>query len=58
MLVNTPSSQGAIGDLYNFRLDPSLTLVCGSWGNNSVIKADEQTFYDKLELCLLVEFGS
>ncbi|EFA68494.1 bifunctional acetaldehyde-CoA/alcohol dehydrogenase [Cylindrospermopsis raciborskii] len=36
VLVNTPSSQGAIGDLYNFRLDPSLTLGCGSWGNNSV----------------------
>ncbi len=36
ILVNTPASQGAIGDLYNFRLDPSLTLGCGSWGNNSV----------------------
>jgi acetaldehyde dehydrogenase/alcohol dehydrogenase len=36
VLINTPSSQGAIGDLYNFRLDPSLTLGCGSWGNNSV----------------------
>ena len=36
MLINTPSSQGAIGDLYNFRLDPSLTLGCGSWGGNSV----------------------
>ncbi|HLO88766.1 MAG TPA: bifunctional acetaldehyde-CoA/alcohol dehydrogenase [Nostocaceae cyanobacterium] len=36
VLVNTPSSQGAIGDLYNFRLDPSLTLGCGTWGNNSV----------------------
>lgn len=36
VLINTPSSQGAIGDLYNFRLDPSLTLGCGSWGNNSI----------------------
>jgi acetaldehyde dehydrogenase/alcohol dehydrogenase len=36
ILINTPSSQGAIGDLYNFRLEPSLTLGCGSWGGNSV----------------------
>jgi acetaldehyde dehydrogenase/alcohol dehydrogenase len=36
ILVNTPSSQGAIGDLYNFKLEPSLTLGCGSWGGNSV----------------------
>jgi acetaldehyde dehydrogenase/alcohol dehydrogenase len=36
VLINTPASQGAIGDLYNFRLDPSLTLGCGSWGDNSV----------------------
>jgi len=36
ILVNTPSSQGGIGDLYNFRLEPSLTLGCGSWGGNSV----------------------
>ncbi len=35
-LVNTPSSQGGIGDLYNFKLTPSLTLGCGSWGGNSV----------------------
>ncbi len=35
ILVNTPSSQGGIGDLYNFRLDPSLTLGCGSWGGNA-----------------------
>ena len=35
LLVNTPSSQGGIGDLYNFRLDPSLTLGCGSWGGNA-----------------------
>ncbi len=36
MLVNTPSSHGGIGDLYNFKLAPSLTLGCGSWGGNSV----------------------
>ena len=36
ILVNTPSSQGGIGDLYNFNLTPSLTLGCGSWGGNSV----------------------
>ena len=36
VLVNTPSSQGGIGDIYNFQLTPSLTLGCGSWGGNSV----------------------
>ncbi|MCH5187942.1 MAG: bifunctional acetaldehyde-CoA/alcohol dehydrogenase, partial [Oscillospiraceae bacterium] len=36
ILVNTPSSHGGIGDIYNFSLAPSLTLGCGSWGNNSV----------------------
>lgn len=36
ILINTPSSQGGIGDLYNFMLKPSLTLGCGSWGGNSV----------------------
>lgn len=36
ILLNTPSSQGGIGDLYNFKLAPSLTLGCGSWGGNSV----------------------
>ncbi|MBQ4225924.1 MAG: iron-containing alcohol dehydrogenase, partial [Oscillospiraceae bacterium] len=36
ILVNTPSSQGGIGDLYNFGMKPSLTLGCGSWGGNSV----------------------
>ena len=36
ILINTPSSQGGIGDLYNFELAPSLTLGCGSWGGNSV----------------------
>ena len=36
ILVNTPSAHGGIGDLYNFRLAPSLTLGCGSWGGNSV----------------------
>lgn len=35
-IVNMPASQGAIGDIYNFRLAPSLTLGCGSWGGNSV----------------------
>ncbi|MCP3967239.1 MAG: bifunctional acetaldehyde-CoA/alcohol dehydrogenase [Lentisphaerae bacterium] len=35
-LINMPASQGAIGDIFNFRLDPSLTLGCGSWGGNSV----------------------
>ncbi len=35
ILINTPAAQGGIGDLYNFRLDPSLTLGCGSWGGNS-----------------------
>jgi len=36
LLINMPASQGAIGDIYNFRLEPSLTLGCGSWGGNSV----------------------
>ncbi len=36
ILINTPAAQGGIGDLYNFRLTPSLTLGCGSWGGNSV----------------------
>ncbi|MDF3002176.1 MAG: adhE, partial [Bacillota bacterium] len=36
ILINTPSSQGGIGDIYNFRLLPSLTLGCGSWAGNSV----------------------
>ncbi|MDR1215559.1 MAG: bifunctional acetaldehyde-CoA/alcohol dehydrogenase [Treponema sp.] len=36
ILVNTPSSHGGIGDLYNFKLPPSLTLGCGTWGGNSV----------------------
>ena len=35
-LINMPASQGAIGDIFNFKLDPSLTLGCGSWGGNSV----------------------
>ncbi len=35
-LINMPAAQGAIGDLYNFKLAPSLTLGCGSWGGNSV----------------------
>lgn len=36
VLINSPASQGGIGDLYNFRLEPSLTLGCGSWGGNTV----------------------
>ena len=36
ILINTPSSQGGIGDLYNFKMTPSLTLGCGTWGGNSV----------------------
>lgn len=36
VLINTPSSHGGIGDLYNFKLAPSLTLGCGSWGGNSI----------------------
>ncbi len=36
ILINTPSSQGGIGDLYNFSLTPSLTLGCGTWGGNSI----------------------
>jgi acetaldehyde dehydrogenase/alcohol dehydrogenase len=36
ILLNTPASQGAIGDIFNFHLDPSLTLGCGSWGRSSV----------------------
>ncbi|MDR3534802.1 MAG: iron-containing alcohol dehydrogenase, partial [Rhodopila sp.] len=36
ILINTPSSHGGIGDLYNFKMAPSLTLGCGSWGGNSI----------------------
>ena len=36
VLINTPSSQGGIGDIYNFKLEPSLSLGCGSWGGNSI----------------------
>ena len=36
VLINTPAAQGGIGDLYNFKLEPSMTLGCGSWGGNSV----------------------
>ncbi len=36
VVVNTPAAQGGIGDIYNFNLEPSLTLGCGSWGNNAV----------------------
>ena len=41
IIVNTPSSQGGIGDLYNFKLAPSLTLGCGSWGGNCVSRTSE-----------------
>ena len=49
ILVNTPSSHGGIGDLYNFKLAPSLTLGCGSWGGNSVSvnAVPHQTITDK-----------
>ena len=36
ILINSPSSQGGIGDLFNFKLEPSLSLGCGSWGGNAV----------------------
>ena len=36
VVINTPSAQGGIGDIYNFKLAPSLTLGCGTWGNNSI----------------------
>ena len=36
LVINTPSAQGGIGDIYNFKMAPSLTLGCGSWGGNSV----------------------
>ena len=36
VVINMPSAQGGIGDIYNFKLAPSLTLGCGSWGGNSV----------------------
>jgi acetaldehyde dehydrogenase/alcohol dehydrogenase len=36
IVINMPSSQGGIGDIYNFKLTPSLTLGCGSWGGNSI----------------------
>ena len=36
ILINTPTTQGGIGDLYNFAIAPSLTLGCGSWGGNSI----------------------
>ena len=36
IVINTPSSHGGIGDLYNFKMTPSLTLGCGTWGGNSI----------------------
>ena len=46
ILINTPSSQGGIGDLYNFKLVPSLTLGCGSWGGNSVSENVARTDFE------------
>ncbi len=40
ILINTPASQGGIGDLYNYKLAPSLTLGCGSWVGNSISEND------------------
>ena len=61
ILVNTPSSHGGIGDLYNFKLTPSLTLGCGSWGGNSVSEnvgikhlLNIKTVAERREIC----FGS
>ena len=36
LIINSPSSLGGIGDIYNFKLNPSLTLGCGSWGGHSI----------------------
>ena len=36
VLINSPSAQGGIGDLFNFKLEPSLSLGCGSWGKNAI----------------------
>lgn len=48
LLINTPSSLGGIGDIYNFRIKPSLTLGCGSWGGNSV--SGQVTIYNLLNI--------
>ena len=45
ILVNTPSSHGGIGDIYNFKLAPSLTLGCGSWGGNSVSENGRKSIF-------------
>ena len=55
ILVNMPSSQGAIGDVYNFRLEPSLTLGCGSWGGNATrVKCWSKTPF-KYQVCSFKE---
>ena len=51
ILVNTPSSQGGIGDLYNFKLAPSLTLGCGSYGGNSCFRKRRRKTSDQYQDC-------
>jgi len=53
VLINQPSSQGGIGDLYNFKLEPSLTLGCGSWGKNSI--SDNVSVHQLLNLKKVAE---
>lgn len=53
ILVNTPASQGGIGDIYNFMLNPSLTLGCGSWGGNSV--SENVTFKQLINIKTVAE---
>ncbi|MEJ3767399.1 MAG: bifunctional acetaldehyde-CoA/alcohol dehydrogenase [Klebsiella quasipneumoniae] len=55
ILINTPASQGGIGDLYNFKLAPSLTLGCGSWGGNSI---SENMLWHKLPKSIYFRRGS
>ena len=57
ILVNTPAAQGAIGDIYNFHLDPSLTLGCGSWGSTSVSTSEHLRCACCPVLCLLCLFS-
>ena len=61
ILINTPASQGGIGDLYNFKLAPSLTLGCGSWGGNSIsenVKRAENMLWHKLPKSIYFRRGS
>ena len=58
ILINTPASQGGIGDLYNFKLAPSLTLGCGSWGGNSISKRAENMLWHKLPKSIYFRRGS